>query len=260
MEHRVRQVIELFSAALQPDYIVIGGGNAELLQELPPNCRLGDNANAFTGGFRLWQERTSANPRPAGGLDGDLASKNTLGRSQMTTSVAPLWTVPPGAPCKSTSTRSRTSTCGSCSQSDPTRGERLAAEAVGVYLDYSKNRITDETLQLLVQLAEESGLAERIEAMFRGEKINVTEDRAVLHVALRAPRDAVDRSGRPERRARRARRARQDGRLRRSGAQRRLEGSYRQADPQRGQHRHRRLRPRTGDGLRGLALLQPAAT
>jgi glucose-6-phosphate isomerase len=73
---------------------------------------------------------------------------------------------------------------------DPQRGERMAAEAVGVYLDYSKNRITDETLQLLVQLAEQSGLRSRIEAMFRGEKINVTERRAALHVALRAPKDA----------------------------------------------------------------------
>jgi glucose-6-phosphate isomerase len=71
---------------------------------------------------------------------------------------------------------------------DPERGERLTAEAVGVYLDYSKNRITDETLQLLLQLAEESGLRERIDALFRGEKMNVTEDRAVLHVALRAPK------------------------------------------------------------------------
>jgi glucose-6-phosphate isomerase len=71
---------------------------------------------------------------------------------------------------------------------DPTRGERLTAEAVGLYLDYSKNRITDATLELLVQLAEESGLRARIDAMFRGEKINLTEKRAVLHVALRAPR------------------------------------------------------------------------
>ena len=70
---------------------------------------------------------------------------------------------------------------------DPKRGERLTAEAVGVYLDYSKNRITDETVRLLLQLAEESGLRSRIDAMFRGEKINVTESRAVLHVALRAP-------------------------------------------------------------------------
>ena len=73
---------------------------------------------------------------------------------------------------------------------DAARGERLTVEALGIYLDYSKNRITDETLQLLLQLAEESGLRARIDAMFRGEKINVTENRAVLHVALRAPRDA----------------------------------------------------------------------
>src|SRR6266540_4416173 len=71
---------------------------------------------------------------------------------------------------------------------DPKRGERMTAEAVGLYLDYSKNRITDETLKLLLQLAEESGLRARIDAMFRGEKINITEDRAVLHVALRAPK------------------------------------------------------------------------
>src|SRR2546428_9862530 len=71
---------------------------------------------------------------------------------------------------------------------DPKRGERLTAEAAGLYLDYSKNRITDETLDLLLQLAEESGLRERIDAMFGGKKINITENRAVLHVALRAPR------------------------------------------------------------------------
>jgi glucose-6-phosphate isomerase len=74
---------------------------------------------------------------------------------------------------------------------DPARGERLAVEALGLYLDYSKNRITDETLQLLLQLAEESWLRTRIDAMFRGERINITEDRAVLHVALRAPRGAT---------------------------------------------------------------------
>jgi glucose-6-phosphate isomerase len=73
---------------------------------------------------------------------------------------------------------------------DPKRGERMTVEAAGIYLDYSKNRITDETLKLLLQLARESGLQDRIEAMFRGEKINVTEKRAVLHVALRAPQGA----------------------------------------------------------------------
>src|SRR5271170_5418892 len=71
---------------------------------------------------------------------------------------------------------------------DPKRGERLTIEAVGLYLDYSKNRVTDETLKLLFQLAEECGLRERIDAMFKGEKINITENRAVLHVALRAPK------------------------------------------------------------------------
>ena len=73
---------------------------------------------------------------------------------------------------------------------DRRRGERLAVEAAGIYLDYSKNRITDETLGLLLQLARESGLQDRIEAMFRGDRINVSENRAVLHVALRAPRGA----------------------------------------------------------------------
>ena len=74
---------------------------------------------------------------------------------------------------------------------DRQRGRRLAIEAAGIYLDYSKNRITDETLRLLLQLAKESGLHERIDAMFRGDNINVSENRAVLHVALRAPRGAT---------------------------------------------------------------------
>jgi glucose-6-phosphate isomerase len=75
--------------------------------------------------------------------------------------------------------------------SDPTRGERMSAEAAGLYLDYAKNRITDETLALLIDLAAQSGLAERTRAMFAGERINSTENRPVLHVALRMPRDAT---------------------------------------------------------------------
>lgn len=74
---------------------------------------------------------------------------------------------------------------------DPKRGEQMSTEAVGLFLDYSKNRVTKETLKLLVDLAKESGLRERIDAMFSGEKINLTEDRAVLHVALRAPRGST---------------------------------------------------------------------
>src|SRR5205823_629202 len=74
---------------------------------------------------------------------------------------------------------------------DPGRGERFTAEAAGLFLDFSKNRITDITLSLLFQLAGECKLRDRIDAMFRGDKINVTENRAVLHTALRAPRGAV---------------------------------------------------------------------
>src|SRR5688572_27372748 len=73
---------------------------------------------------------------------------------------------------------------------DSQRGKKLTAKAAGIDLDYSKNLITRRTLRLLVELARECGLAERIEAMFRGERINTTEDRAVLHVALRAGKDA----------------------------------------------------------------------
>src|SRR5277367_5314708 len=73
---------------------------------------------------------------------------------------------------------------------DPGRGERLTAEATGIYLDYSKNRVTDETMRLLIELAAQSGVPERRDAMFRGEHINVSENRAVLHVALRMPRTA----------------------------------------------------------------------
>ncbi|MGE8944107.1 glucose-6-phosphate isomerase [Leptospira interrogans] len=74
--------------------------------------------------------------------------------------------------------------------SDPQRGERMTAEAAGIFLDYSKNRITDQTIPLLVKLAEQSGLRERIDAMFRGDRINTTENRSVLHIALRAPRSS----------------------------------------------------------------------
>src|SRR5712672_1517046 len=71
---------------------------------------------------------------------------------------------------------------------DPRRGERMTAEAAGIFLDYSKNRITDETLNLLLKLAMQCGLRSRIDAMFGGDRINITENRSVLHVALRAPK------------------------------------------------------------------------
>ena len=91
----------------------------------------------------------------------------------------------------STTRRSGTATCDDLFAEDPARGERLTVEAEGILLDYSKHRVTAETMRLLVELAEASGLRERIDAMFSGERINVTENRAVLHVALRAPAGEV---------------------------------------------------------------------
>src|ERR1700704_480376 len=108
----------------------------------------------------------------------------------MTTGIAPLTARPAWRALQAHHEKVRDLHLRTLFEQDPKRGEHLTAEAAGLYLDYSKNRITDETLDLLMQLAEESGLRARIDAMFAGEKINVTENRAVLHVALRAPRGA----------------------------------------------------------------------
>ena len=132
---------------------------------------------------------------------------------------------------------------------DPTRGERMTAEAAGVYLDYSKNRINDETLKLLIELAEQSGLRARIDAMFRGDKINVTENRAVLHVALRAPKGAsivVDgRNVVPDVHAVLEKMADFANRVR----TRPMERPQRKTHSQYRQYRHRRIRPRAGNGI-----------
>jgi glucose-6-phosphate isomerase len=108
----------------------------------------------------------------------------------MTTAIAPLTARPAWRALQAHHEKVRDLHLRTLFDQDPKRGERLTAEAAGLYLDYSKNWITDETLDLLMQLADESGLRARIDAMFAGEKINVTENRAVLHVALRAPRGA----------------------------------------------------------------------
>jgi glucose-6-phosphate isomerase len=108
----------------------------------------------------------------------------------MTAAIQPLTARPSWKALESNYQKVRQSHLRQLFADDPKRGERLTLEAVGLYLDYSKNRVTDETLKLLLQLAEEAGLRARIDAMFRGEKINITENRAVLHVALRAPRNA----------------------------------------------------------------------
>jgi glucose-6-phosphate isomerase len=108
----------------------------------------------------------------------------------MTTAIAPLTARPAWRALQAHHEKVRDLHLRTLFEEDPKRGERLTAEAAGLYLDYSKNRITDETLDLLMQVADESSLRARIDAMFAGEKINVTENRAVLHVALRAPRGA----------------------------------------------------------------------
>src|SRR5262249_11991776 len=164
-QRHVEDGVARLITALHPDDVVLGGGNAEKLQELPPGCRVGDNANAFLGGFRLWGEA------------------DTAGKPSMTAGLSLLTARPAWQALTAHYQQVHELHLRQLFADDPTRGERLTAEAVGIYLDYSKHRITDATLRLLLQLAEESDLRRRIDAMFRGDTINTTEDRAVLHVA-----------------------------------------------------------------------------
>jgi len=189
----VADVVARLVTALEPDETVLGGGNTKKLETLPPNCRAGDNANAFRGGFKLWgaaplsgesglvrsegRGRSERTPRPTA------KAETFSGRS---TSKDAAWRALEAHHASMRGQRLR-----DLFSDDPTRGERMTAEAAGVFLDYSKNRIRDETPRLLVEFAEQSGLRAKIEAMFRGEKINATENRAVLHVALRAPKGAT---------------------------------------------------------------------
>jgi glucose-6-phosphate isomerase len=171
----VEDVIRRLIAALEPEDVVLGGGNVHQLDRLPPGCRAGDNANAFLGGFRLWEQ-----PR-----DGSAASE---GRKEPLTDMGSLTARKSWKALQAHRKKIGDQHLRALFADDKTRGERMTAEGAGLYLDYSKNRITDETIRLLCRLAEECGVPDRIEAMFRGDKINVTENRAVLHVALRAPR------------------------------------------------------------------------
>jgi glucose-6-phosphate isomerase len=185
----VADVVARLTAALEPDSVVLGGGNVKKLKELPPKCRAGDNANAFVGGFRLW-ERNGKPPTPSGRQPMTNGSTR-VERSATMPGTTPLTQRPAWRALQAHYRDVRGRHLRQWFAEDPSRGERLTADAVGIFLDYSKNRITDETLKLLVELAEQSGLRDRIDAMFRGERINVTENRAVLHVALRAPRGAT---------------------------------------------------------------------
>ena len=141
---------------------------------------------------------------------------------------------------------------------DPTRGERLTASAAGIELDYSKNRITDETLRASVPARQRRGPAGADRGHVFGSKINITENRAVLHTALRAPAGASIVVDGQNVVPRSPRRSRPHGRILRTGAERRMEGPYRQAHPQCRQYRDRRFRSRPRHGLRSAAALQPA--
>jgi glucose-6-phosphate isomerase len=173
----VTDVVSRLTAAIEPEEVVLGGGNVHRLETLPPGCRAGDNADALRGGFRLW-DITNGLSDSQGRKEGAMTDKPPL-------TARASWKALQGHQSDIGERHLRT-----LFANDPARGERLTAEAAGIYLDYSKNRVTDETIALLCRLAEESGLRERIDAMFRGDRINLTEDRAVLHVALRAPRGA----------------------------------------------------------------------
>ncbi len=187
--HDVTDVVGRLIAALAPDDTVIGGGNVRLLKELPPHCRAGKNAHAFRGGFRLWDV---PEPHVSPVTNWRFSSRNEDWRPGMPTLQE---TRPAGKNAAWTALgdhqrKMRDVNLRDLFAEDPGRGQRMTAEAAGVFLDYSKNRVTDETLNLLLDLAEQSRLRDRIDAMFRGEKINTTENRAVLHVALRAPVEA----------------------------------------------------------------------
>ena len=181
--------IARLTTALQLDDMVIGGGNVRKLKEMPPRCRRGNNDNAFLGGFLMWEEAGHAHRATISEICSESAGsgKGSIGIHSRSLAVdkRPAWEA----------LEAHYKTVGEVHlrklfADDPGRGERMTTEAVGIYLDYSKNRTTDLTIRLLTELAEESGLRGRIDAMFRGEKINATEKRAALHVALRAPKGA----------------------------------------------------------------------
>jgi polyphosphate glucokinase len=183
----VADVIARLIAALEPDDVVLGGGNAKYLKELPERCRLGDNSNAFAGGFRLWGLETGGATFPT--KQASVVGGGDLKETSMTAPALTDRTIWKALEAHAKSLQGHH--LRTLFATDPQRGERLTAEAAGLFFDYSKQRLNDETIRLLVELAVEADLRGRIDSMFRGDKINVTENRAVLHIALRAPRDAT---------------------------------------------------------------------
>jgi len=182
----VFDVIKRLTAALEPDYVVLGGGNVKKLNELPENCRLGANANAFCGGFRLWEPTATL---VATGAQSPITPEPAIAR-KVSTMTSALNSRASWQALVSHYQAIHNVHLRQLFADDPQRGKRYTLEDVGLLLDYSKNCVTDETLLLLRNLAQDTGLEARRDAMFNGEKINITEKRAVLHIALRAPRDA----------------------------------------------------------------------
>ncbi|HEY4309468.1 MAG TPA: glucose-6-phosphate isomerase [Pirellulales bacterium] len=182
----VNDVVKTLSAALEPDYVVLGGGNVKKLKTLPPNCRPGDNANAFRGGFRLWDQTATLS---ADASSGPIPPAITTDQSKMNDAPKKNSKTPPAWQALTAHyEKVKGQHLRQLFADDPARADKFSVDAVGLHLDYSKNRVTTETMTLLRQLADAAGLAERRDAMFRGERINITENRAVLHVALRAPK------------------------------------------------------------------------
>ncbi|MDB6039144.1 MAG: Glucose-6-phosphate isomerase [Verrucomicrobiales bacterium] len=193
----VEDVVSRLIAAIEPDEVVLGGGNVKRLKEMPPRCRVGDNTNAFLGGFRLWEDATVRGTAASAQFPSDKLPENLVEyRSEgetgetMKTNKKSLTNLKGWKALEQHLKKTKDLHLRDLFANDPKRGIRMTAEAAGLFLDYSKNRITDETLKLLCDLAEESSLRAAMEAMFTGEKINLTENRAVLHTALRAPRNA----------------------------------------------------------------------
>ena len=256
----VADVVGALIAALEPDDIVLGGGNVKKLKELPPRCRAGDNANAFCGGFRLWQTPVSRTPALARNHGLERSAKGFRRWLQHRQTDRPRHGRQLGAGKLSKLTikgMRRAAPAEICSRDDPRRGERLTAEAAGLFLDYSKNRSHRRDAEPARRTRRGIRPARAGSTpCFGGEKINITENRAVLHVALRAPRGAsiiVDGENVvPEVHAVLDKMADFANRVR-SGEWKGHTGKrIRNVD----QHRHRRLRPRAGDGVRGAAVLQ----
>src|SRR5262245_1968969 len=189
----VADVVKRLIAALEPEDVVLGGGNVRKLKELPLGCRSGDNFNAFWGGFRLWENdgKSEGEKHPIAGGGGRPNGIKSRGAKRMKTRSKVLTELPAWKSLLEHSKEIKRLHLRELFDKNAKRGERFTAEAAGLFLDYSKNRITETSLKLLLQLAQECDLRTRIDAMFSGEKINVTENRAVLHIALRAPRDSV---------------------------------------------------------------------